>query len=330
MHSLTNVAARTGAALLLTLATTFPARADEAPVPLPVSNFDRSVAPSVDFHRYASGGWLAHHAIPPDRVSWGAFDELTRRNELRLRELTTASAQTNALIGSEPRKIGDFYAGCTDVSAIERAGISALEPALHAIDALRARSELALLLANANVDGATDASGPVFAFGSEQDPREATREIAALGQGGLSLPTRDYYLANDLRSRLIRTAFVAELHRTFALLGEDRTRSDADAAAVLRLETGFARASKTPDALRDPFANYHPMTLAQVQTLAPHFAWRTYLARSGVAATRTTRIDVGQPAFFSALDLALARVPLSTWQSYLRWHAVAAGGSALP
>ncbi len=120
------------------------------------------------------------------------------------------------------------------------------------------------------------------------------------------------------------------MQRAFSLLGDDPARAAAESNGVMSLETALARASKTPDALRDPFANYHPMTLAGIESLAPHFAWRTYFTQAGLGPQGTDRIDVGQPAFFSALDSLVAEAPLPQWRDYLRWHAVAGGVEALP
>ncbi|MDQ2908658.1 MAG: M13 family metallopeptidase [Candidatus Eremiobacteraeota bacterium] len=302
-----------------------------APTALPPSNFDRSVASSADFYRFAVGGWLAKNTIPLDRTSWGTFDELEQRNERRVRAILESHTQTAAQPGSERRKIGDFYASCIDVARIARAGISGLRPQLARIDALTSRAQLAGLIESGDaLDGAAPENVPALAFGSEQDPKEATRVIAGIAQGGLSLPTRDYYLANDARSKAIRAAFLTYLNRVFSLLGDDTVQARTESNAVMSLETTLARASKTPDALRDPFANYHPMTLAGVERLAPHFEWRTYFTQAGLDSQGTARIDVGQPAFFTALDGLAAAAPLAQWKSYLRWHAAAGGAAALP
>ncbi len=302
-----------------------------APDALDTNNFDATVSPKTDFFRYAVGGWLARNTVPPDRAHWGSFDELQQRNELRVRRILESPAQSDAPEGTQRRKIGDFYAACTDLDGIESAGIRGVRPLLAAIARMQSTSELATLVADGDANGLAYAGNtPGFSFGPEQDPRNATHVIAALGQGGLSLPTPEYYTSQTPRSKAIRSAFLRYARRTFALLGDDAARSDAEAKAVTRLETTLAKVSKPPDALRDPFANYHPMTLAQVEALAPRFAWRTYFARTRILPAGTARIDVGQPAFFTGLDAAIADVPLGDWKSYLRWHDVVAGGPALP
>ena len=292
------------------------------------SDFDRSVAPSTNFYRFAVGGWRAHHPIPADRTSWGSFDEVEQRNELRVRAILGSPDQTLAPVGSERRKIGDFFAACTDTDDIESRGIADLRPELATIAAAATPGDLAPLFARSSMSGPDDA--PAFAFGSEQDPKAATRVIASVGQGGLTLPTRDYYLATDARSGAIRKAFVRYLTSSFALLGDDGSAAANEASSVLSLETSLARVSKTPDALRDPFANYHPMPLDTLTSLAPGFGWRTYFDTMGVPSSALARIDVNQPEFTTAFAALVHSAPLGAWKSYLRWRTVNAAGSALP
>ena len=294
------------------------------PLGIDAANIDRAVKPSTDFYQYAVGGWLARNGIPADRTSWGAFDEIQKKNEARLVGILESPEVTDAKVGTEARKIGDMYGACMDVAGVELTGIGALAPTFREIARARSAHDLTNLFERATFTG----SNADFGFSSEQDPADARRVIVGLGQGGLSLPTRDYYLSNAPRSKAIRSAFARELKATFALLGDrDPARS---AASVLALETRLARISRTPDALRDPIANYHPMPIARVDALAPHIDWHEFFARSGVPATALSRIDVGQPEFFAGFDTLVATTPIAMWKSYLRWHQVATHFVALP
>ena len=295
-----------------------------APSGLDSANIDRAVRPSTDFYQYAVGGWLARNGIPADRTSWGAFDEIQKTNEARLIGILESPDVTDAKVGSEARKIGDMYGACMDVAGVELAGIDALEPTFREIAKARSTHDLTKLFERATFAG-SDAD---FGFSSEQDPADARRVIVGLGQGGLSLPTREYYLSNAPRSKAIRAAFVREVESTFALLG-DRDPA-ASAASMLAFETQLARISRTPDALRDPIANYHPMPIVRLSALAPHVDWNEFFARSGVPTRALARIDVGQPEFFAGFDRLVATTPLATWKTYLRWHEISTHVVALP
>ncbi|GAC1620318.1 MAG: M13 family metallopeptidase [Vulcanimicrobiaceae bacterium] len=290
------------------------------------TDIDRTVKPGDDFYRLAVGGWLARNSIPPDRARWGAFDELVKVNERRLIGILRSPAVTDAPVGSEARKLGDVYAACTDAPGVDRAGTTALGPSLRAIAGLRSARDLSAIFAAANFSG----SEANFGFAPEQDPADAHRVIVSLGQGGLSLPTREYYLSSAPRSKAIRSAFVREIAATLRASGDAGGRAAAAAADVLAFETRLARFMRAPDALRDPIANYHPMSIGALRRLAPHIDWTRYFASSGVAAGSLARIDVAQPEFFRGFDALVATVPLVTWQRYLRWHQLAAVTVALP
>ncbi len=310
---------------------------DASPAPstpvngLPAENFDTAVAPSADFYRFAVGGWMAHHPVPPDRSYFGVDTEIEQRDEVRLQAILASPDVTEAPPGSERRKLGDYYAACSDVAGIEREGTAALQPVFRRIDALAApRGLAALAAAGARLRSPDDGIAPLFSFYSEQDPRDATRVIGSLSQGGIALSSRDYYIATDEDSRKVRAAYADAVRATFLLLGDDASGAERETRAVLDIETRIARASRTADALRDPVANFHPMSPAQLRALAPHFDWNAYFAGIGLAAAHATRIDVGQPEVVAELDRLIASEPVAAWKSYLRWHVVYGRGVALP
>jgi predicted metalloendopeptidase len=294
-------------------------------------NFDPSVPPSTDFYRFVNGGWLARHPVPPDRSYFGVDTEVQQRDDVRLNAILQSPQVTEAPAGSERRKLGDYYAACTDLRGIERSGTQALQPAFAQIAALSSPRGLAVLAAaGARLRSPDDGAAPLFAFYSEQDPSDATHVIASLSQGGTALSSRNYYLGSDAGSRRVRAAYVESLRATFRLLGDDAPTAAAEEKAVLDIETRIARAQRTPEALRDPQANVHVMSPAQLSALAPHFAWNAYLHGVGLSPERSAKIDVGQPEAIAALDPLIVHEPLSAWKSYLRWHAIFDRGAALP
>jgi predicted metalloendopeptidase len=40
---------------------------------------------------------------------------------------------------------------------------------------------------------------PLFRFGVQQDEKDSSKQIASIGQAGLSLPDRDYYIVDSKR-----------------------------------------------------------------------------------------------------------------------------------
>lgn len=169
--------------------------------PVDSATFDPSVKPCEDFYQYAVGGWLKANPIPADKSRWGSFEELADGNRAILRSiLEETSAKSDWPKGSAKQKVGDFFASGMDETAIERAGTKPLEPWLAKIDGVKSNAGLPKLVAE--LHGRRLMAG--YGFYVSQDQKESTRYIAALGQGGLGLPDRDYYLKDDAKSKEVR------------------------------------------------------------------------------------------------------------------------------
>jgi putative endopeptidase len=290
-----------------------------------LSNLDRSISPCDDFYKFADGGWIKSNPIPADHSSWGTFNQLRDHNEDVLRQiLEQAAADKNAAPGSNWQKIGDFYASCMDTTAIESAGVKPLDPELQRIASLQDTAGLQDEIARLQRDGVN----AVFDFGSEQDPKDSTQEIAGANQGGLGLPDRQYYLDDDDRSKQLRVAYVQHVTNMFKLMGDDAATAAAEAKIVLNIETSLATSSMNLVDLRDPDKTYHKMALDQLRDLAPDFDWQGYL--KDVDAPSVSAVDIGQPDFFKQVNSVLVLIPLADWKIYLRWHLIHTAASALP
>ncbi|MBC7415561.1 MAG: M13 family metallopeptidase [Herminiimonas sp.] len=296
------------------------ATATGAALVLEPQTMDRSADPCTDFFQYANGTWLASNPVPPDRSRYTAYDEVSERNLTALRALVEQAGPDQ---GSAARLVGNYYKSGMDEAAIEAAGSTPLAAELGRIAALRNRAELPALLAHLHATGIN----ALFGFGVDQDAKNTVRYIPQLGQGGLGLPDRDYYLKNDVKTRAIRTKYVAHMRRMFGLLGETPAAAARDAATVLALETRLARASLSKVALRDPQQSYHLTTLDGLKKIAPQTDWPAYF--TGVGLPAPGEFNVGQPSFFKATSGLLATVPLDQWQAYLRWNLINATASDL-
>ncbi len=166
-------------------------------VAAPLTSFlDRSVSPCTNFYQFACGTWMAKNPIPPDQSRWGRFDELAERNRQILRDILEKAAVENASRAPIEQQIGDYYAACMDVAAIDKKGLSPLKPALDRIAALPDKASVADELARMHNTGVS----ALFEFGSGQDFKNSEQVIAQADQGGLGLPDRDYYLKTDPKS----------------------------------------------------------------------------------------------------------------------------------
>ncbi|MGI4744000.1 MAG: M13 family metallopeptidase [Janthinobacterium lividum] len=321
-----------GAALAvaaLSLATGTPSLAQTAPVKgvgINPANIDQSVQPCDNFFQYANGSWLKNNPVPAAESRWGSFNELADRNNATQKAILEELARNAATApkGSNAQKVGDFYASAMDTMAIEAAGTKYLKPYLDRITGIKTLAEMQQFLA----DPTAHAGSVWFNSGVGQDEKISTQYAVQFYQGGLTLPNRDYYLNEDARSKSIRAAYQTYLVTTFKRLGDSETAATANAAAVMRLETRLAKASKSPVDLRDPQANYNKMTVAQATQAYPNLNLPLMLKENHLSTAK--EVIVGQPAFMKEVSAMLAAEPLADQRQYLRFHLVSSVSSALP
>ncbi|HEY0382928.1 MAG TPA: M13 family metallopeptidase [Candidatus Elarobacter sp.] len=302
-----------------------PLGAAQSPVAsaLDAANRDATCPACRDFYQFANGGWLKTHPIPGDHAAWSHWDELDESNLQVLRRGLETAAASHAAPGSRDQKLGDLYAACTDEDAIEAKGAAPLQPELSAIDAAQDLPALLTVVAREHRSGAASS---FFGYGSQPDPKNSARTIGDLGQGGLSLPERDYYTRADAKSKQLRDDFSAHVARELHLVGEDAAAATADAQTVMRVETALASASLPKAQLRDPKLTTNPYTVAKLATFGPTISWPAYFTAIG---SSQGALNVDEPSFFRKLDGILASTPLPDLKTYVKWHYVGANAGAL-
>ncbi|HWH75022.1 MAG TPA: M13 family metallopeptidase, partial [Methylibium sp.] len=250
------------------------------------------------------------------RVAAGAGGGLLDQRA-QLRALIEEAA---ARAGSDPqaRQVGDFYASFMDEARLETLGVKPLATELAHIDALAERRALAPLFARLLRLGV---AGPVGMY-IGQDARNSTRYVPILHQAGLGLPDRDFYLqADDPKFQKIRADYLAHIARLLALAGERDT--EAQARAILALETALAEGQWTRVENRDALKRYNRVDLARLPETAPGLDWPAFLAEARLAG-RTPDVIVSQPSFFATLGRLAETVPLADWRAYLKLRLLSA------
>jgi putative endopeptidase len=288
------------------------------------TRMDETASACTDFYQYANGGWLKTTEIPGSQPAWGSFNILAENNRKTMREILEESAKnTKARAGSNEQKVGDFYATCTDEAKREAEGAKPLAPYLARIEKVNDLKGLQGEIIYFHKSGLP----ALFGFGSLPDFKNSSMVIGAAGQGGLSLPTKEYYTKTDEKSGATRAAFVQHMTNMFQLLGDAPELAAKNAQTVMAIETRLAQNSRGPVELRDPTTQYHLMTPAELAKLTPNFSWPDYFA--GLGLPKDLTINVAHPEFFTAADKALTEVPVADWKTYLRWRLVNAAAGAL-
>jgi putative endopeptidase len=283
---------------------------------IPVQNMDRNVNACSDLDAFANGRWRDEHPMPATQTTWSQKTITQEETRARLRGLAEEDAKKSGRlpVGSPGQLTGDFYAACMDQPRVDALGLEPLRKEMKVIDGVRDTSGLA----GAIVQVQKIRLAAPLALDSVQDLHNPTSVIAEVEIRGLSLPDRDYYLRDEPRFKDVREKYVQHIHKMLALAGKKEEESARAAASVLKIETTLAQNALSRVELRDPSAEDHPMTLAELKRFAPHFDWD--LEFQTLQVSREGHVNVPQPKLTQAFDNLLGSASLDDWRAYVNWR----------
>ncbi len=279
------------------------------------ANMDLSVKPGDNFYQYANGTWIKNTPIPSSKTRWGSFDALAEESSLALKGLLEDAA-ANPGKNDLMKRVGDFYASAMDSLAIERQGYLPLKPYLDAITALPSKYQA---LNHLNYLRANSLAGPLYRIGVGQDAKDVTKYIINIGQGGTTLPDRDYYLKNDDRSTKIRLDYTTYIVKLFKLCGVEEFKAMMHAVTIMQMETALAGAQMSRVEMRDPTKLYNKFSVQGLTAKTPNLNWADILSQLGYK-TKQDSVVVSNPKFMVFIDSMVQAVPLEDWKVYLQWN----------
>ena len=288
------------------------------------NNLDTSVRPGDDFYHYAAGGWLKSHPLDAEHSENGAFVDLQELNQKRIQELILQYAGQPQKQGTLGQKIGSLYNLMMDSVRLNREGWAPLKPTLDRIAAIKNAREYQIVTA------ALDRNGEgtmMYGIGVDADQRNAAWNLVAIGQGGLGLGTRDYYVSDDPDKKKVLEAYKTYLTHLFQLVGNDEATAKSKMQKVLDIETEIAKASYDEVKLRDIDGNYHKMSYTDLVDQFPGIDWGNVLLASGIPAVDS--IDVAQPEPIHEVEKILANTTLENLKTYAEAKVISGAASQL-
>ena len=287
-------------------------------------NMNLNVKPGTDFYQYAAGGWLKSHPLDAEHTNNGAFTDLYEENQKRIQELILEYASKPQKKGTLEQKIGTFYNMLMDSVRLNREGWEPLKPTLARIAAVKSNKEYQLVTAELDRRGE---GTMMFGIGVGADMRNASMNIVAIGQGGLGLGTRDYYLNDDPQTVKVREAYKTYMKNLFKMVGNDEATAAKKVEAIMAIETRIAKVSYSNVQLRDIDKNYHKMSYNDLVLNFPGIDWGNVFLLSGFPPFDA--VDVGQPEPIHEVEKILADTKLDDLKAYAEIKVISGATSQL-
>ena len=282
------------------------------------SYMDLSKDPFSDFYTYSAGRWIEEHPVPPDKSRFGSFNQLEDKNDEILREIAEASSGKRS--GVE-RMVNDMYASFMDTKTIENLRFKPIENLMNEADQIKDLQDLNSYIQKTGKIGIN----LLFDFGSGEDKKDSNIYSFYLGQGGLSLPDRDYYL--DKKHTKILGEFKSHIERMFLLYGLSKSEVGLYSDAVVSIETYLAKASRSQVELRDEIKNYNRVNFKEIQSKFKNIDISGFY--SSLGAPKVRFLVFGQPEFFDRIEKVTDSFSLDQIKRLLKWRILSGSASAL-
>ena len=290
-----------------------------------MTDLNQQVKPGEDFYEYACGGWMKKNPLPAAYSRYGSFDRLAEDNNKRINEILKELQEKAYSQGSVEQKLSDLYKLAMDSVRRESDGLA---PAMVMINRMEKAKTVAQLF---DIQLEMMPYGDVEFFHAYMgaDEKNASQNILSVGQGGLTLGQKDYYLETDEATTKIRESYKLHIVRMFQLFGFKKAVAEKKMKNIFKVELALAKVSKSRTELRDPIANYNKMTLQEFDAKYPHFQLEKQMNAKGIASQYIQEMVVGQPDFMAGADLLFAKITPDEYRDYMEWGVITSAAGYL-
>lgn len=285
---------------------------------------DTDVNPGDNFFKYVNGTWYDQTEIPDDRIRWGSFDELRQNTDKDALAILKQAATDNTLDpNSNQAKAVAIFQTYLDQQTRDQVGVEPLKPYLEQINSLENITQV-----NELINALADQGGlGLYSTYVHADAKNSNENVVYLSLGSVGLPDKDYYMLDTPEMAEKREQYVSHVARMLNLAGENDQQAKADAQRVLSFETKLSEPRLTRVERRDARLTYNPMSIAELQKLAPVINWQAYFQAKGF--NNLDKVIVSQPKYIAALNNVLTQNNLEDIKAYLKWTLVNRSASIL-
>ncbi len=271
-----------------------------------------TIEPGNDFYRYVNEDWVNKAQIPTGMPRINSFVELYLNTEKQIQSIIDQLQQIpeNKLTHNQ-RNIRNLYLSYLNETAIEQAGITPIKSDLDAIKKAKSHSDISQLMTQPDYKS-------LISYWVDLDAKAPDTYVLYIGQGGLGLPNRTYYLDNTPQMEDIRKSYIAYIATMLELAGEKDVTQKAQ--KIFDLEKAIATVHWSPEARRDTIKNYHAMTLAEMKNHTQGFDWDSFITSRKLTDKQLAKVVVETDSAVEQTAKIFADTPVSTLKDYLTFQ----------
>lgn len=260
-------------------------------------NLDLAVDPKEDFYMYACGGWKKNHPLKGEFARFGTFDLLRENAREQLKELimNLSNHPDASKKGTIAQKVSDLYKMGMDAEKINREGVAPILPMIEKVEKMRS-DDFIDIVAWMHYGIAS----PFFGTGVGTDARDSNMNVMHIGEAGLGLGDRDYYLEKSERNDEVLEAYQKYIKRILELTGYDNDVQERIWNTLIKVETDFAHHKMTREERRNPLARYNMMSIGEIKEKYPNIEWDRYF--KGIGIEQIEKANVVSPKFMEFLN----------------------------